>query len=415
MKRFPLTPEQTQRLLRVCPTPFYLYDEHGIRASARALNTAFAWAQFKEHFSIKAMPNEHVVRLLREEGCGADCGSLPELVIAERAGLRGEEIVLSSNDTSVEEFAKARELGAIINLDAHEHIEFLERHGGLPGTLCLRYNPGELLAGGPIIGESLQSKFGMTREQVIDGLLTARKRGVRHLGVHMMSVTNERDHEKFVAAAHALFDLARELLEQHGIALEFVNIGGGMGIPYRERDAPIDLKALGDGIRRAYETLPAPLRGMRVLAEEGRFVTGPHGYLVARVRHIKHSYKTYVGLDTSITDLIRIPMYGAHHHVSVLGKEHAPIAQTYDVTGSLCENSDKFATDRPLPHVEVGDIVVIHDAGAHSQAMGLDYNGRLRSKEILLRPDGSVVQIRRAQAVEDYVARITYEQIGVKF
>lgn len=411
MKTLPFSLAQARAIVAAHPTPFYLYDAAGIRGAARALNATFAWAPaFREYFAVKATPNPHILRLLAEEGCGADCSSLPELLLAERAGLAGEHILLTSNDTPAEEFVAARRIGALINLDDLGHLAYLARHAGLPEFISFRYNPGPLREGNAIIGRPEEAKFGVTREQLFEGFATARDAGVRRFGLHAMIVSNERDPGSVVATGQLLFGLVAELSAALGICFELVNLGGGIGIPYRPEEAPVDLHAIGTGVRAAYEAtfsgtgLPRPALAM----ECGRLITGPHGYLVASVRHLKRSYRSYAGLDASMANLMRPGMYGAYHHISVLGKEHLPATERYDVTGSLCENNDKFAVQRPLPTLAPGDLLVIHDAGAHGHAMGFNYNGKLRSAELLLREDGSTQLIRRAETVEDYMATIVW-------
>lgn len=409
MKASPLDHDALERIAATYPTPFYLYDERGIRLSARRFVDAFRWApRFREYFAVKATPNPLILRILHEEGLGADCSSLPELILAERAGLAGEEIMFTSNNTPAAELAYARRLGAIVNLDALELLPYLEAHAGMPDLLCFRFNPGRERSGNMIIGDPVESKFGVTRPQLFEAYAEAWAKGVRRFGLHTMVASNELDPSYIVATAQMLFDLAVELRERLNIRLEFANIGGGIGIPYRPEEQPVDLAALGTAIRDAYERtiVPAGLDPLHLHTECGRLITGPHGYLVARVRHLKQTYKRYVGLDATMADLMRPGMYGAYHHVTVPGKEQAPHDQVYDVTGSLCENNDKFARDRALPRLEPGDLVVIHDAGAHGRAMGFNYNGRLRPAELLLQPDGAVRLIRRAETIEDYFATL---------
>jgi diaminopimelate decarboxylase len=410
-KALPFSPDQIEAIAAEHGTPFHLYDERGIRAQARRLLAAFAWNPgFSEYFAVKATPNPAILRLLREEGCGADCSSLAELMLAERAGIRGEAIMFSSNDTPAEEYQRARELGAIINLDALEHIDYLQQHAGLPPILAFRYNPGPLRPGNQIIGNPLESKFGVTRAQLFEGYRRLRALGVTRFGLHTMVVSNELNVEQILGTVQMLFDLAVELAATLDLRLEFINIGGGIGIPYRPDQKPVDLQALGAAIQRAYHaTISANgLAPLRLAMECGRLITGPQGYLVARVRHLKHSYKRYVGLDASMADLMRPGMYGAYHHLSVPAKAALPAAERYDVTGSLCENNDKFAIDRALPPIEPGDLVVIHDVGAHGHAMGFNYNGKLRAPELLLTADGSVVVIRRRETLDDYFATLRF-------
>lgn len=413
-KALPFTKDQIAAIAARYPTPFYLYDERGIRAGARALRQAFGWADgFKEYFAVKATPNPFILKLLRAEGLGADCSSLPELLLAERAGMAGHDIILTSNDTPADEFRKARELGAIINLDDLGHLDYLERHAGLPELLSFRYNPGPLRQGNPIIGHPEQAKFGLTREQLFEGYRQARAKGVRRFGLHAMVASNELDPRYFVETAAMLFGLVGEIAERVGVRCELVNIGGGVGIPYRPEQRPVDLGVVSDGIRAAYGELIAGrgLAPVGLAMECGRLITGPYGYLVAGVRHLKRTYKQFVGLDACMANLMRPGMYGAYRHITVLGKEQLPHDTLYDVTGSLCENNDKFAIDRPLPEIEVGDLVVLHDAGAHGHAMGFNYNGKLRSAELLLGQDGGVRLIRRAETIEDYFATLPLEEL----
>ena len=393
------------------PTPFYLYDERGIREGARRLNAAFAWAPgFKEYFAVKATPNPALLSILKEEGCGADCSSLAELVLAERAGISGEAIMFSSNNTPAVDFQKARALGAIINLDDIGHIAFLHEHAGLPGLLSFRYNPGPLRTGNAIIGDPAEAKFGLTRDQLFDAYRLARQQGVTRFGLHTMIASNELDPAYIVATARMLFELAVEITRTLELRIEFANIGGGIGIPYRPGERPIDLHALSAGIRAAYDaTITAHgLPPVRLYMECGRLITGPYGFLIARVVHLKRTYKRFAGLDATMANLMRPGMYGAYHHLTVLGKEDWPATAVYDVVGSLCENNDKFAVDRRLPELAAGDLVVVHDAGAHGHAMGFNYNGRLRSAELLLQCDGSVRLIRRAETLEDYFATLRF-------
>lgn len=392
-KIVPLTTQQMDALTQRYPTPFHLYDEKAIRANARALRQAFAWNPgFREYFAVKAAPNPFLMKLLKAEGFGADCSSMPELLLAERVGITGENIMFTSNDTPAEELVKAKAMGAIINLDDLDHLPFLERVAGLPDRICFRYNPGPLKAGNTIIGHPEEAKYGLTREQLFKGYRQARDRGVTRFGIHTMVASNELNPEYFVETADMLFALIVELSRELGIAFEFVNIGGGIGIPYRPEQEPVNLSVVSDGIRRRYESviLGAGLPPLRLFMECGRMVTGPYGYLVTRVRHIKKTYKRFAGLDACMADLMRPALYGAYHHITVMGKQDRPHEGVYDVTGSLCENNDKFAIDRPLPELERGDLLVIHDAGAHGHAMGFNYNGKLRSAELLLREDGSV-------------------------
>lgn len=410
-KKCPLNREQLEELTEKFPTPFHLYDEAAIRANARALRAAFAWNPgFKEYFAVKAAPNPYLMKILKSEGFGADCSSIAELMLSEAIGLSGEEIIFTSNDTPAYEYQKAVGLGAIINLDDISHIDFLEQCTGLPELICCRYNPGPLKAGNAIIGHPEEAKYGFTREQLFDGYRMLRDRGVKRFGLHTMVASNELDAAYFVETAQLLFDLVAELTAELGIRFEFINIGGGIGIPYKPEQQPVDLTVVGEGIRRLYEEKieQAGLGPLDVRMECGRMVTGPFGYLVSRVLHKKNTYKQYVGLDACMANLMRPGMYGAYHHITVPGKENLPHDFVCDVTGSLCENNDKFAINRALPPVEPGDLVVIHDAGAHGHAMGFNYNGKLRSAELLLRENGEVVQIRREETVKDYFATLDF-------
>lgn len=414
-KYLPFNKEQLIEIIEKYPTPFHIYDEAAIRANARRLVEAFSWApEFKEFFAVKATPNPHILKLLKEEGFGADCSSLPELILAEKAGIAGEEIIFSSNDTPAGEFLKARELGAIINLDDITHIDFLEKHAGIPELLSFRYNPGPLREGGnAIIGRPEESKYGLTRKQLLDAYRIAQARGVKRFGLHTMVISNELDPNYFIETANMIFELCIEIFRTLGIKVEFVNFGGGIGIPYRPEEESVDLDFLSRGIKKAYDRkiVANDLHPLKIAMESGRMITGPYGYMVATVIHKKEIYKNYVGLDACMANLMRPGIYGAYHHITVMGKEDWPLGYIYDVTGSLCENNDKFAINRKLPMVEIGDLLVIHDTGAHGHAMGFNYNGKLRSAELLLKPDGSVQQIRRAETIEDYFATLQFENL----
>ena len=394
-KSVPFTTDQLERIIAQYPTPFHLYDEGAIRRNARRFLEAFSWVPggFANFFAVKALPNPYILEILKEEGMGADCSSLPELLLADAAGIRGEEIMFTSNDTPALEFKKAVELGAVVNLDDLTHISFLDKHAGLPELLSLRYNPGPLKKGNAIIGNPQESKYGFTREQIVEGYRILKERGVRRLGLHTMVASNELNPDYFVETASLLFDLAVEIAERLGIRLEFVNLGGGIERLYREKIVAHHLDPL------------------RVVMECGRVVTGPYGYLVARVLHRKETYKRFIGLDASMANLMRPGMYGAYHHITVMGKEGVPAEELCDVTGSLCENNDRFAIDRRLPEISPGDVIVIHDTGAHGHAMGFNYNGKLRSAELLLREDGSVKLIRRAETPADYFATLDYPRL----
>lgn len=411
-KTFPLTPNQLETLIRTHPTPFYLYDEAGIRRAAHRLMAAFRWnAGFKEFFAVKATPNPHILSILHEEGCGADCSSLAELRLAARAGITGEEIMFTSNNTPAEEYRAARKLGAIINLDDIEHLSFLEKQAGLPPIISFRYNPAEKKLGNAIIGAPTESKFGATRTQLFEGYRAAKALGIRRFGIHTMVASNELNADYFVETARLLFALVADLSRTLGITFEFANLGGGIGIPYHPYDMPVNLDAVSDGVRQAYQDLIIKnnLPPLKIFMENGRVITAPHGYLVTRVRHVKRSVKTFVGVDATMANLMRPALYGAYHHITVVGKKDETARERVDVVGSLCENNDKFAIDRELPPLSPGDVLVIHDTGAHGHAMGFNYNGKLRSAELLLRADGSVRLIRRAETLDDYFATLNVE------
>ena len=414
-KTLPFTLAQLEKIAETHPTPFHIYDEKAIRANARRLKAAFAWNPgFKEYFAVKACPNPFIMKVLKDEGFGMDCSSLPELLLSERVGVTGEAIMFTSNDTPAEEFVKARALGAIINLDDITHIPFLEASAGLPDLVCFRYNPGPLKGGNAIIGNPEQAKYGFTREQLFEGYRLLKEKGVKRFGLHTMVASNELNPQYFIDTAEILFDLVVELSRGLGITFEFVNIGGGIGIPYSPDQQAVDLERVGEGMRLAYETrlLAKGHPALRLYMECGRMVTGPYGYLVSRVRHIKKTYKAYAGLDACMANLMRPALYGAYHHISVPAKAGQPCATVYDVTGSLCENNDKFAVDRALPELAPGDLVVIHDAGAHGHAMGFQYNGKLRSAELLLRESGGVALIRRAETEADYFATLDFDAVA---
>ncbi len=410
-KKLPFTREQIEEIARTYPTPFHIYDEKGMLAYVRKFNEAFSWnTGFKEYYAIKAAPNPFLMKLLRKEGLGIDCSSMAELELAERVGMRGEEIMFTSNDTPAEEFKKAAELGAIINLDDISHIPFLEKHAGLPELLCLRYNPGALKEGNVIIGNPQESKYGFTREQMFEGYRMLKEKGVKRFGIHTMVASNELDADYFVETAGIVFGLIAEIAKETGIRFEFANLGGGIGIPYKNEHRPVDLNRVSSGIKELYDSLIVAngLAPLKIFFESGRVITGPYGFLITKVLHIKETYKKYAGLDSCMANLMRPALYGAYHHISVLGKENRPHTFLYDVTGSLCENNDKFAINRLLPELEPGDTIVIHDTGAHGHSMGFNYNGKLRSAELLLRENGDVVQIRRAETIDDYFATLDF-------
>lgn len=413
-KTLPCSEAQLREIATQWPTPFHLYDEKAIRANARRLKAAFAWNPgFRNYFAVKAAPNPYLMRILQEEGFGGDCSSLPELLLCEKVGIAGEAIMFTSNDTPAEEFVKAKALGANINLDDISHIPFLEQTAGLPELVCFRYNPGPLKGGNAIIGKPEEAKYGFTRDQLFEGYRLLKEKGVKRFGLHTMVASNELNPQYFIDTAKLLFDLIIELREALGITFEFVNLGGGIGIPYRPEQTGVDLEAVGAGIQAAYEThlLAKGHPELKLYLECGRCITGPYGYLVSTVRHLKHTYRDYVGMDACMANLMRPALYGAYHHITVVGKQDAPKDHIYDVTGSLCENNDKFAIQRELPEIVPGDLLVFHDAGAHGHAMGFNYNGKLRSAELLLREDGSVVEIRRAETIDDYFATLNFEPL----
>ena len=414
MKKLPFTKDQILKIIKKYPTPFYIYDEKGIRNTIRKFKNAFSWIyQFKNYFAVKALPNPYILKIMKEEEFGADCSSLPELILAEKVGITGENIMFTSNDTPAEEFIKAKELGAIINLDDITHIEYLEKHAGIPELLCFRYNPGPLRKGNAIIGDPIEAKYGFTKKQLFEGYKIIKNKGVKRFGLHTMIISNELNPDYFVETADMLFDIAIELKKEIDISLEFVNLGGGIGIPYKPDEKPVDIYYISRKIKELYEKkiVPTGLHPLKIFMECGRAITGPHGYLISRVRHIKNTYKNYIGLDACMANLMRPAIYGAYHHITVLGKENAPCEYTYDVTGSLCENNDKFAINRKLPKIEIDDILVIHDTGAHGHAMGFNYNGKLRSAELLLKEDGSVELIRRAETIDDYFRTLDFSRL----
>lgn len=411
---FPLTHAQLAEVAEKFPTPFYIYDEKAIRDNMRYFKNAFSiFPEFREYFAVKALPNPYILKILESEGCGADCSSLPELILSEKSGIGGERVMFTSNDTPAEEFVYAYERGNIINLDDISHIDFLKKAlgGKLPDTICFRYNPGPLKQGGnAIIGKPEEAKYGLTREQMIEAYRICRDEGVKHFGLHTMVASNELNPEFFVDTAHIVFDLAVEVKEKTGVRIEFVDLGGGIGIPYKEEQKKVDLEYVSKKIRSLYDSVvvPAGLDPLAICFECGRPITGPYGWLVTTAIHEKKIYRDYIGCDASMADLMRPGMYGAYHTVTVSGKENSPKDHVYDVTGSLCENCDKFAVQRSLPEIECGDLVIIHDAGAHGRAMGFNYNGKLRCGELLLRTDGSVVQIRRKETIDDYFATLDF-------
>ena len=411
-RKLPFDKQWIEKTAAKWPTPFHVYDAEAIRANARRLKKAFSWNKgFREFFAVKAAPNPYLMKLLKEFDFGSDCSSMAELVLAEKVGNLGDHIMFTSNDTPAEEFQKAVSLGAVINLDDITHWDFLLKSVGRPGeVMCCRYNPGPLKGGNAIIGKPEEAKYGFTRDQLFACYEKMRDAGVKRFGLHTMVASNELDPDYIVDTAKMLFALVGELHDKLGIDFEFINIGGGIGIPYKPEQKAMDLEYVGEGIRRAYVDLVEKkgMKPIRLYMECGRCITGPYGYLVAKVRHIKNTYRMYAGLDACMSNLMRPALYGAYHEIVVPGKENSGDTTVYDVTGSLCENNDKFAIQRVLPVLEPGDYVVICDAGAHGHAMGFQYNGKLRSAELLLEKDGSVTQIRRAETLDDYFATLDF-------
>ena len=410
---FPLSHDELVRLTETYPTPFYLYDEQAIRENFRSFKDAFRiFPQFREFFAVKACPNPYILKVLASEGCGADCSSLPELMLAKRAGITGDMVMFTSNETPAEEYRFAAEAGNIINLDDVTHIDFLEQSlGKLPDTICFRYNPGPLKQGGnAIIGKPEEAKYGCTREQLLAAYTRCKAAGVRRFGLHTMVASNELNPDFFVDTARIVFDLVLEIQRECGVDISFVDLGGGVGIPYRPDQKKVDVAYIARKIRALYDEkiVPAGLDPLMISLECGRPITGPYGWLVMRAVHEKHIYREYIGTDSCMADLMRPGMYGAYHELTVSGKEHAPKDHVYDVVGSLCENCDKFAVQRPLPKIDRGDLLIVHDAGAHGRAMGFNYNGKLRAGEILRRTDGSFLQIRRRETIEDYFATLDF-------
>ncbi len=414
---FPLSNQELKKLTEKFPTPFYLYDEKAIRENIRYFTKAFSiFPEFREYYAVKACPNPYILKILAEEGCGADCSSLPELMLSKMVGLKGDYVMFTSNETPASEYKYAFEEGDIINLDDITHIEFLEKSlGKLPETICFRYNPGPLKKGGnAIIGKPEEAKYGCTRDQLIQAYKICKDKGVKHFGLHTMVASNELNPDFFVDTAKIVFELSLEILEKTGVKIEFVDLGGGVGIPYREDQKKVDLEYVANKIHDLYEKLivPAGLDPMRICFECGRPITGPYGWLITKAIHEKHIYREYIGTDACMADLMRPGMYGSYHELTVSGKENAPKDHVYDVVGSLCENCDKFAVQRPLPKIDMGDLLIIHDAGAHGRAMGFNYNGKLRAGELLMRENGDVIQIRRRETIDDLFATLDLD--GVK-
>lgn len=415
-KRPFVTKGQLEEIVKEYPTPFYLYDEKGIRENAKALKEAFAWNKgYKEYFAVKATPNPYILSILKEYGCGCDCSSYTELLMSESVGSVGEDIMFSSNDTPAEEFRLAAKLGAIINLDDITHIDFLEQTiGKIPETISCRYNPGGLFKiSNSIMDNPGDAKYGMTTEQIFEAFKILKAKGAKEFGIHAFLASNTVTNEYYPTLAKVLFEVAVKLQKETGAHIKFINLSGGIGIPYKPDQEPNDIKVIGEGVRKVYEEVlvPAGMGDVAIYTELGRFMLAPYGCLVTKAIHEKHTHKEYIGVDACAANLMRPAMYGAYHHITVMGKEEEPCDHMYDVTGSLCENNDKFAIDRMLPKIDMGDLLVIHDTGAHGFSMGYNYNGRLRSAEVLLKEDGSTQLIRRAETPMDYFA--TFDSLPV--
>ncbi len=415
MKKPFVTKDKLTEIIKEIPTPFHLYDEKGIRENAKAVQEAFAWNPgFREYFAVKANPNPFLIKILKEYGCGCDCSSLTELMLSEAMGFHGDDIMFSSNVTPAEEYKKANEIGAIINLDDITHIDFLEETlGFIPKKISCRYNPGGLFKiSNDIMDNPGDAKYGMTTEQLFEAFRTLKAKGAEKFGIHAFLASNTVTNDYYPMLAEVLFKLAVQLQEETGCRITFINLSGGVGIPYKPDQEPNDIRAIGEGVRRVYEKVlvPAGMGDVAIYTEMGRFMMGPYGCLVTTAIHEKHIYKEYIGVDACAANLMRPAMYGAYHHITVMGKEDAPCDHTYDVTGSLCENNDKFAIDRKLPKIDMGDLLVIHDTGAHGFAMGYNYNGRLWSAEVLLKEDGSFQLIRRPQTPKDYFATLDFTE-----
>ncbi len=405
-----VTKAQVDEMIKKYPTPFHLYDEKGIRENARKLYQAFSWNKgFKEFFAVKATPNPTILRILKEEGCGTDCSSLTELMMSDKLGFTGDEIMFSSNDTPAEEFILAKKLGATINLDDITHIDFLEKTAGIPEKICCRYNPGGTFSiSTTIMDNPGDAKYGMTKDQIIEAYRILKGKGVKRFGMHAFLASNTVTNDYYPVLARTLFEVAVEIKEKTGVKLDFINLSGGVGVPYTPDKEPNDILAIGEGVRKVYEEIlvPAGMGDVALYTELGRFMLAPYGHLITTAIHEKHTHKEYIGVDACAVNLMRPAMYGAYHHITVLGKENEPCDHKYDVTGSLCENNDKFAIDRMLPKIDMGDVLAIHDTGAHGFAMGYNYNGKLKSAEVLLCEDGSTKLIRRAETPDDYFATL---------
>ena len=422
MEKIPfVTKEKVEEIVKTIPTPFHIYDEKGIRENAQKLKDAFAWNKgFKEFFAVKATPNPFLIDILREYGCGCDCSSLTELMLSHAMGVKGGDIMFSSNDTPAEEFAYANEIGATINLDDITHIDFLEKTiGKIPETISCRYNPGGYFKiSNSIMDNPGDAKYGMTTEQLFEAFKILKAKGAKHFGIHAFLASNTVTNEYYPTLAKTLFEVAVKLEKETGADIKFINLSGGIGIPYKPDQEPNDIAAIGEGVRKGYEEVlvPAGMGDVALYTELGRFMLAPYGHLITKAIHEKHTHKEYIGVDACAVNLMRPAMYGAYHHITVLGKENEPCDHMYDVTGSLCENNDKFAIDRMLPKIDMGDYLAIHDTGAHGFSMGYNYNGKLRSAEVLLKEDGSHELIRRAETPKDYFATFDcfdiYKKLG---
>ncbi len=419
MKKPFLTKEKALEIKAQFPTPFHVYDEKGIRENARRLYKAFSWNKgYKEYFAVKATPNPYILKILKEEGCGVDCSSLTELMMSECCGFSGSDIMFSSNVTPEEDMKKAYELGAYINLDDFTHIEFLEKLCGIPENICCRFNPGgDFAISSQIMDTPGDAKYGFTREQLFEGFRILKEKGAKHFGIHAFLASNTVTNAYYPKLARILFELAVELHVKLDVDIKFINLSGGVGIAYEPDKPQNDIMAIGEGVHKAFDEImvPAGLGDVSIFTELGRYMLAPYGHLITTVKHFKHIYKEYVGVDACACNLMRPAMYGSYHHITVLGKEDAPCDHKYDVTGGLCENNDKFAIDRMLPEIEIGDILCIHDTGAHGFSMGYNYNGKLRSAEILLQEDGSFKMIRRAETPADYFATFDFCDIMDKY
>lgn len=409
MRALPFSKEELEAIVQKYPTPFHIYDEAGIRKNVLPLQEAFAWNNgFREYFAVKALPNPAIMKLLHSIGCGMDCSSMTELLLSRAVGITGTDIMFSSNDTPAEEFRLAREMGVLINLDDITHIPFLAENGGIPKIISCRFNPGgEFMLGNTIMGNPGEAKYGFTRAQLTEGFRQLKNAGAERFGLHAFLASNTTDDDYYPALARKLFKTAVELYEETGAVVSMINLSGGIGIPYRPYEKETDIRYVGEEVQREYERIVKP-SGLEIsiFTELGRYITGPFGYLVTRAIHKKETYKKYIGVDACACNLMRPAMYGAYHHITVMGKEDQPLTNVYDVVGALCENNDKFAIDRPLPKTEPGDLLVIHDTGAHGFSMGYNYNGKLRSAEVLLKTDGSTELIRRAETPSDYFSTL---------